>query len=287
MNLLRLFMPLLVFPVAALGGGSQRPEVLPQGIRLCDALESVLDGGKVPVVVAGIYEVGAEVQAFYDPAEPACATDIQPATWVEFAPGIEAPPALRTLLGQTGQALVTFRGELWGPGALGPDDRALPPLFASANRAGGRRYGHLSGFRTKLVVSEVVAVRAAPAGIGKRGLGDWAQPTPDIDLEVQEAEVPQYPDLAQRAGIAGTVVIEVTVVEGQVGATVVKSGDRLLAETAVANITTWRFKPRINVTFTTTFFYQLERRRAGSDHRAFVELRLPEWVRITAPSYGW
>ena len=287
MNRLRLFAPLLVLPVAVLAGGSQRPETSPQQIRLCDALESVRDGQALPVIVSGIYAVGYEHQVFYDPAEPECSTDIQPATWVEFAPGTEVPPALRTLLAQSGRAFVTFRAELLGPGIVGPDDRSLPLYAAFANRVGARRYGHFQGFRTKLLVSEVVAARAVPSGTALRGLGDWAPASPAVDLEVQHAEVPRYPGLARRAGISGTVVIGFTIVEGGVRTAVVKSGDRMLAEAAVANVMTWRFEPGTNGAFTTTFFYDLERRKSGSDRRPIVELHLPEYVRITASRWDW
>jgi len=284
MRRFRFFSPFLVIPVAVLAGGAQRPEIRPQQIRLCDALESVREGQRLPIVVSGIYTVGLEHRVFFDPAEPECATEIQPATWVEFAPGAELPPSLTALLAESGRAFVTFCGELFGPGMVGPDDRSLPLYAAFANRVGARRYGHFQAFRTKLVVSEVVAAQPVPPGTVTRGLGDWAPARAAVDWEVQHAEVPRYPGLAQRGGISGTVVIDVTVIDGEVGATEVRSGDRMLVDAAIVNIGTWRFKPNTNGTFTTTFFYQLERRRRGSGQGVTIELELPERVRVVAPS---
>lgn len=253
-------------------------------VALCEALQVVQPGDRIPVRLAGIYLVGYEHQFFYDPKQPTCEANIQPSTWVEFAPGAPRSEDLERLIKQSGRAFVTFSGELYGPGAVRPDDPSLAANVALANRVAARRYGHLNAFRTKLVVHEVVSTAAVPDSQPWDAI--WAEPPGHGGLGVLSAAVPQYPSLARRAGIGGRVVAEVVVEDGQVACADVKSGDRMLATEAVANIHTWQFDPGTNVSFTTTFVYQLERRKAG-DQQARVELRLPELVTITAASYDW
>ncbi|MGQ9495758.1 MAG: hypothetical protein ACUVRY_05815 [Thermoanaerobaculaceae bacterium] len=79
-------------------------------------------------------------------------------------------------------------------------------------------------------------------------------------------------------------VLEVTVIEGEPGAVGVKSGERLLAESAVSKVMAWHFKPGTNASFTTTFSYQLERRKARNDQLPVIAMPLPEFVHITAPN---
>lgn len=102
------------------------------------------------------------------------------------------------------------------------------------------------------------------------------------DLRVEHAEVPMYPQLARTARIFGTVEVQVTVKEGNVTKTEVKSGQPVLAQAAVANIQSWRFYPLVNATFTTKFIYKLEENEPLDPQNSKVELQLPLLAKITA-----
>jgi hypothetical protein len=119
-------------------------------VRLCEALDRIKPGDRLPVVMTGIYVVAYEHQFFYDPLQPTCYTNVQPYTWVEFSPDLILPSSMRTRLKNSGRVHLTLRGELYGPKPVGPDDITLPVYIAFANRAGGRRYGHLNGYRTNV-----------------------------------------------------------------------------------------------------------------------------------------
>lgn len=254
-----------------------------QEVSLCEALEGIGPGQRQTVCVSGVYVVEYEASVFYSSNQRTCPTNVQPATWVEFAEGMGKHEALDRTLRRSSRALVTFKGELFGPPAVGPDDVSQPLFVAYANRARAGGYGHLNAFRTKLVVQEVLAVNEVPRAVPREAV--WV-PEPDPQLEVLQAEVPRYPEMAQAAGISGTVIVEVTVKNGQIVKIERKSGDRMLARGAIANIETWRFKPGTDAVFNTTFVYALERRKAG-DRSARVELQLPESVRITGASRDW
>ncbi len=269
---------LMVLPGAPVRASDDKPGQAE--VKLCDALEAVGRGQRLAVRVSGIYVVSYERQMLYDPEQRACPTAVQPTTWVEFARSAGKNDALQRALGESSRASVTFRGELYGPQVIGPDDLSLPPLIAYAKRAPVQGYGHLNAFRTKLVVEEVLSARAVP-----KSEPPWT-PEADPKLEVLHAEVPQYPGMPRAAGIEGTVIIEVTVKDGKVTKTFRKAGDRMLAGEATTNIETWQFKPGTDAVFTTTFVYALERRRAG-DELPRVELTLPELVKVTAASFEW
>jgi TonB family protein len=102
------------------------------------------------------------------------------------------------------------------------------------------------------------------------------------DLRLEHADVPMYPQLARTARIFGTVQVQVTVKDGEVVSTEVKSGHPMLASATVENIQTWRFYPLVNATFTTKFTYQLETKEPLDPQNPKVELQLPLLVKITA-----
>jgi len=257
--------------------------------RLCDLLTSVQPGEHRVVTTSGVYIADYEDSALFDPNEVRCQEDVQPEVWIEFAPGVRTAALSKLMetsgaLGVRRRAYVTFTGILYGPGAIGPDDRSFPSIAAFANRTANRRYGHLSGYRVKLVVEEVNQVAAVPDSV------PWTRPSGRSTAStpvVERAEVPRYPAMAWNAGISGSVTIEVTVTAGEVSATVVKSGDRMLSGEAVKNVKTWQFAPGTNATFTATFVYDLEQRSTGASSAPRIELRLPETVHITAASNGW
>jgi Gram-negative bacterial TonB protein C-terminal len=256
-----------------------------QPLRLCEALESVRPGEHLPVHVSGVYAVGPESQVLYDPDHLECPTSIQPATWVDFRKALDGPEGFDRILQRDRRVRAIFDGELYGPGRLGADDLSLPPQLALINRIRGRRYGHLNLFRTKLVVDKIVSFEAVPANT------PWpaAEPNPsdDIARRLRHADLPLYPNLALRSGIAGTVLVQVTVENGNVVKAEAKSGDRILTESAVADVKTWQFEAGTNASFTAEFVYATERRRAADRAETRVEAQLPRFVRITAASVDW
>jgi Gram-negative bacterial TonB protein C-terminal len=102
------------------------------------------------------------------------------------------------------------------------------------------------------------------------------------DLRLEHADVPMYPQLARTARIFGNVQVQVTVKDGKVVSTEVKSGHPVLASATVENIQTWRFYSLVNATFTTKFTYQLETKEPLDSQNPKVELQLPLLVKITA-----
>jgi TonB family protein len=281
--------------IASSNAPARSLQVLHQGMhaaqeeRLCDVLANIRAGEGRKVTISGIYVVGPEYQIFYDPKEPTCRADVQPETWVEIGSGVASDELTRLMKLPEGsrasrRAYVTFTGELYGPGAAAGDDLSFSPFLAFANRTRNRRYGHLNGFRTKLVVSAVSGVKSVPKSVA------WDQPSGHSTLStpiVEHAEVPRYPEMAWNVGITGNVILDVTVSGGQVSNAEVKSGDRMLSSEAVRNVKTWRFAPDTNTTFTTTFTYDVEHRLTGTSRAPRIELQLPSAVHIIAASNDW
>lgn len=123
--------------------------------------------------------------------------------------------------------------------------------------------------------------------IAVTGLGQTAttqKPTAEQrrDLRLEHADVPMYPQLARTARIFGTVEMQVTVKDGKVVNTKVKSGPPVLVQATVENIQSWRFYPLVNATFTTKFVYQLETKETLDPQNPRVELQLPLLAKITA-----
>jgi outer membrane biosynthesis protein TonB len=102
------------------------------------------------------------------------------------------------------------------------------------------------------------------------------------DLRLEYAEVPMYPQLGRLARISGTVEVQVTVKDGEVVKTEVKSGPPVLTQATIKNILTWRFYHLVNGRFTTKFIYLLETNDLLDPQNPKVELQLPLLVRITA-----
>jgi len=251
-------------------------------MKLCDALVQAGDGKPLEIEVSGIYAVGLEAQVLYDPEEPTCRIDVQPATWIEFDPGVESSE-LENVLGKSRRAYVTFRGTLAGPAPIPPDDPALDARVAMVNRLAARHhYGHLSGFRTQLTVHAISNVRPVPKSVPWEVR--WSQPPSHEEPVVLDA--PRYPDLARRVGVSGVVELEVTVFDGVPSVKAV-SGDRLLSSEAAATVRQWRFAKGTAASFKTKFTYKLEKRLTTADANPRIEMHLPSEVTITAPENGW
>ena len=137
-------------------------------------------------------------------------------------------------------------------------------ITSAASQTAVHEVGHAEGVRSD-------ANREAP--------NEQKQPT---DLRLEHADVPMYPQLARTARIFGIVQVQVTVKDGKVVSTEVKSGHPMLASATVENIQTWRFHPLVNATFTTKFTYQLETKKPLDPQNPRVELQLPLLVKITA-----
>lgn len=102
------------------------------------------------------------------------------------------------------------------------------------------------------------------------------------DLRLEHADVPMYPQLARTARISGTVEVQVTVKNGTVVNTEVKSGPPVLARATVENIHSWRFYLLVNSIFKTKFIYQLETKEPLDPQNPKIELQLPLLAKITA-----
>jgi hypothetical protein len=127
-----------------------------------------------------------------------------------------------------------------------------------------------------LVLLLLVTVSAAPV--------TTAQGTKSPQyLLVLQGDLPLYPALARTARVSGSVLVQVTVKDGEVAATEVISGHPLLAPATTGNIKTWKFDKKIDATFTTTFTYQLEKEETSEMlSNPKIELELPTLVKITA-----
>jgi hypothetical protein len=252
-------------------------------MKLCDALDQAGDGQPLEVEISGMYVVGPEAQVLYDPEEPTCRIDVQPATWVTFDPDMADNAELEKALGTSRRVYVTFRGTLTGPAPIPPDDPALDARVAMVNRLAARhRFGHLGGFRTQLTVHAISNVRPVPKSVPWEVR--WSQP-PSRE-NIIEAPVPRYPDLAWRAGVSGVVELDVTVSDGVPSVKNV-SGDRLLSSEAAATVKQWRFGKGTSTSFRTKFTYKLEKRLNTADSNPRVELHLPSEVTVIAAENGW
>ena len=105
------------------------------------------------------------------------------------------------------------------------------------------------------------------------------------NLHLEHADVPMYPELALTARVFGTVQVLVTVKDGKVTDTQVRSGPPMLTTATVDNVKTWRFHSSVNTTFTARFVYQLEPASLDVPSNPKIELQLPSLVKITAVPY--
>lgn len=264
-------------------GGPSKPSSV---VEFCSALEAIQPGEEIPVLLSGLYSVGHELQILYDPQKPLCGGQVQPSTWVEFSPRAGGNAELDRIVEQSGRALLVVRGRLFGPRQPAPDDTSLPVTLAFANRVASRRYGHLGAFRTKLVVEELLHVEAASASLPWSAT--WHQAVNvSKGIRLEHAELPQYPPRAQRVGLVGDVVVELTIEGGRIVTVTAVSGDRLLAEAAVENVRTWRFNPQAQARLTTVFSFELERRSPGQSEGTRVVADLPRKVTVFAAQDDW
>lgn len=256
-----------------------------KNVGLCHALENIRSGEVLPVIVDGVYQEDLEFQVFFDPLQPACNSQVQPATWVEFASTVPQADELAAHLRRSKRASVRFRGLLYGPGEVQPDDPSVPFAAAFAKRTRGLRYGHLNQFRTKLVVQAVLNVRPVAGDIP----WVWGAKPPGSNVPSGPSRMlmPRYPESALRYGIEGKVVVQVAVEGGGVAKTEVISGDRALVAATVTNIESWSFEPERKGHFVVTFIFSIEDGSNEEGGRSRVEFVFPDAVRVVAPPYKW
>jgi TonB family protein len=137
----------------------------------------------------------------------------------------------------------------------------------------------------KLILILLIAI--VTAALAQTTSGQKLKTEQSGALRLEHADVPLYPQMARVARIFGTVKVQVTIKEGQVVNTQVKSprpgGAAILERATIENIQTWRFYKLDNGTFTTQFIYQLETKKKGLNSlNSRVELELPLLVKITA-----
>jgi hypothetical protein len=96
------------------------------------------------------------------------------------------------------------------------------------------------------------------------------------------ADLPIYPPVWRTAHLTGPVVVLVTVKEGRVVETEVKSGESHLQVPTISNLKTWRFDTRVNGQFTVTYTYQISGEPVDGPSNPKVEVLPSLDVNITA-----
>ncbi len=99
---------------------------------------------------------------------------------------------------------------------------------------------------------------------------------------VMHADLPLYPPIARAARISGTVQVQVTVKDGAVVNTEVKSrANPLLVVPTLANLKTWQFWPKTDAAFLVTYIYTVEKKESDTVENPRIEMQLPNLVKIT------
>ena len=144
-----------LFSICFLRGAcfGQPPSKAPEAASLCALQKKVLQGEHETVRVSGIYGAGLNHTVLQDAECPSAST------WVELALSSQKnKEKLGKMLDRSRQAYVVLEGEFYGPPV--PDPK-LPEAIRKAYHPG---WGHLGGFKTKLVVHALRDVRAVPVG---------------------------------------------------------------------------------------------------------------------------
>jgi hypothetical protein len=101
---------------------------------------------------------------------------------------------------------------------------------------------------------------------------------------VSHAEVPQYPPIALRAHLSGTVHLHAFVEKGEVVKTESDSPVHLLTliHAATENVKTWQFPPNARGVFDVTYIYELQENEGAFPENPHIEMQLPTMVKISA-----
>lgn len=251
---------------------------------LCEALDSIASGEQRHVRVSGVFRRGFEHATL---AAPNCSRNVQPLTWVEFesgAAGMEELLAAQTL---HGAVLVVVSGTLHGPIKTEPGPQFHPKVRA---RLRVQRHGHLNGYRTKLVVSNVENVTAPVPGAILTTVDSMRSSSPAGEQKfptVTGGQAPTYPQLARINNTEGDVELELVILDGRVADARIISGDELLGNHAVGEARSWQFEPNVGCRVFTKFSYRLEKRSPDENQNPNIEMQLPQRVTLVAPPYKW
>lgn len=250
---------------------------------LCAALDSIGPGEQRPVVVSGIFGAGPESRVVYGVD---CTQNVQPVTWVEFSHDTIGMDLLEQATANDRDASVLLKGTLYGP-RRPPVVNDVIDLFRLQLLRSGQRYGHLSSYRTKLVVSEILRADAVPSDLRTEVVPFWSPPVVQVLPPVVSGDIPRYPELARSLDISGSVELHVSVADGAVAEIEVMAGHPALAEEALRTVRTWRFAKEARTAFDTCFHFQLESRPLGDNQNARVEMQLPSWIKVTGVPAKW
>ena len=275
-TLIWVVLPLLALAVINAQAGTS--EAIPAEVSLCDALERIQPGDKIPVVVSGIY-----VKYYlFDPDEPVCRMDIERSTCIEFASDIQIPDRFSILhddptnLGM----FVTFFGTLHGPpvASIPKPDPSFSSLQQSLVRFSKlpRLYCGAAARRTKLVVESILDYSPGP------DISEWepSRRVPREDPMPVSLSMPSYPHFARKLDAEGFVLIDAEVVNGQVTVARAKFGEAIFVDEALRNISTWRFDPEVTTNLTVEYEFRLEKRTFDEGRNPRYEMRLPDSIRI-------
>lgn len=248
-----------------------------EAVSLCAALERLEPGDRIPAKIAGIYSLGY----FYDPEHPTCRLDIRPTVCIDLPEALQIPAKFKTLYHDQDRVAVTFAGILHGR-PLVPETHE-PDLPLAARLARNPRFC-ANRYLAKFEIQSIDEYHAVPedhpwleSSLDKPS----KEPLPPIELAL-----PVYPQGVSSLHLEGSVLIDVEVVNGEVIHAAVVFGDPLLAAEALNNVRTWRFGPTVTQHFTAEYDYRLEK-RPPNERNARQEMRLPIYVRVTAPEKGW
>jgi len=128
------------------------PQTEPKAESLCSLQQTIRQGDHLTVRVSGVFITGPEGEILEDPA---CRNEN---AWVELKlRSQQNREKLRKILDKSQSADVVFDGEFYGPPLSDPK---LPEAIRKAYHPG---WGHLGGFRTQLIVYQILDVEPAPA----------------------------------------------------------------------------------------------------------------------------
>lgn len=100
---------------------------------------------------------------------------------------------------------------------------------------------------------------------------------------IVNASVPKYPQIAIQARISGRVRVRFKVVFGIVtNPVVVQSDNKILSDSTLTNIRSWKFEAATNAQIETEFVYEIGKSEAALPQNPDVELQLPGYVRLVA-----
>jgi TonB family protein len=100
---------------------------------------------------------------------------------------------------------------------------------------------------------------------------------------IVEGHIPTYPQLAIQGRISGRVRVRFKIVGGTVAeAQVAYTDNRVLNDSTLQCVRSWRFDQSTNADLETEFVYEISKSEGGVPQNPALELRLPGYVRLVA-----